>query len=1333
MSIADQLMALDMAGVPANDPSREALLQQMATQGRATAYQLGGIAPGAAAMLTIGAKDERGRDLPDQAPGFVYDTYARLGNLLPGLASGLANFGNAANIDAGTEQPVELKPLPGTQTAQEHVDAAKRSALAEVAHPTPETEEDARNIARGMNIGEAIAPVVPLAAYSKLPSVVSNTARMFIPATQDVLPIVALTKAAQQLPEPSVPEPRGSGIVQPLPDQPLRPIGEEGTTAPPPTAPQQPSLQPIQPLPQEPQSGWTEAQMAGAILAGGALAWAALKFGPRAISDSYDIVRGLYNGLPRDAAAVSKLYEDEALGRNLNMGPGAKLPDMPLPNNASGITRRFTANVQNSNAVIDEMDRAIAATKADGERAVAQNHQINQQGSLTTRMESQMRTGVSPSGRSGPSVITGRQMIDQMTADELETANRAAWARRELNNRADPARGGNPVTYNGAPLTMPGVDSNTLRIWRMQGEANPKIKAWLDNWDSIVDFANKDFEASQLITPGQAQRGRVLYPEWMPTVRQDGSIVHSWDPVRPDLEYAWNTPPVAAWDAQERWYDEAYRQMQLNSWRRQRLYQYENFINANPEYRGLLTWQPGPSEVHTNRMTIYTASGPKYVDVNNGPLYRALDNGPTQMGQVAGWVGGLRRALTSSVVGPLAMVGGNIFALKHAARFMIAGQSQLPRGIYKGYLDRALRRSTGVGLPWDPSTLAGVPYTIATDMGAAFAKNLGDILANNSHPLTNGLRAFIDQSGVDAWRDWLHNRYNASNLAQRAAQGVSGGGSYGIRDVTPRMIGQGGGRTVDPLHNVSPMQGHNSMMASPASPLGQLGQSAKRAALTTSVNMRSLIRDMHGVILDAINGFTYDLNRDNPAIMNRAGVPDTRYLGHIAQSMIGDPATMGSGKVSRYFINQLPLLNIATQATAAVSRSFKNHPIGYALGLMIPSFLLALSSQFSAINSGPEHVNHLDEHMSNAQKEANVIWYHGKGTDPNQNSQFSLPQPFRWFYPYANALIASALGVFKNDGFSQQALEHLLGEFFTKHLSTNTTKQMGQGAVENIPLAVSPLVSGLLALGGAKDPGRIGSALTENYQEDRPLNQGLLTPPTPTRIPGQEERGIWNGVINDDTLRGTLASIFASTGTSLFDITKHAFQRYDQTHDPMWVWKGVQSDWLQNAAEQNKELNIIWKANMPMSVHGPLDEQTNRAVANLRQTLHAEDDIRNAGMTRAHGVPLQLTGKSPVPDESQPEMRWLYVTMGQFARQVEKRNMPAISDMYKELQNIKDSPMMADEKRRIANEINMKISDAKHKLLSSIEVFNEFASQRMGGNVDISKKIDWNAGPGQFK
>jgi len=1318
---ADALMALDLAGVPANDPRREELLQQMVERGRGTVFQGGGIAPGAVSEVTPIAKDVQGQNTW-QLPGIAYDLYERFGKLLPAVASGLTNFANAP-----TGEEVTIPDIPGTESAKEHLAGATRWALENVPHPKPETEKDVQDLASGVNIGQAISPVVPMSLYARAPSAVGNIGRWFVPATQDVLPIVAITKGAQQLSEPKEQPatPDDSNVVPTAaPPTPVQPLSAQPFDVRPP----EPSLS--APPPQAQDTGWTPAQVGATILAGGAATWAVLKYGPRVVNDIADVVRGL-RGIPTTPEGVSRTLDDIAAGRNINTGIGTQTPSMPLPGNASGVTRRTAAYWQNENAVVDEIDKAVATSKQEADAMVAQNHQINQQGSMNTRMESQMRTGMSPTGRQGPSMIDNRMMVDQMTDGQRQVANWAAWARNELRNRADPARGGNPTTYGGIPLTLQNLDTNALLSMRAAGDADPAVKAWLDHWDDTVKFVRQDAELSGMITPGQAARGANLYPEWMPTVRQDGSVMHSWDPRHAEQVPGWTLPPTNAWDAQAMWYDRAYRDMQHNAWMRDRILRYDNFGQLNPEYRGMLTWADGPSET-ASRLTIYTSAGPRYVDVNNPWLYRTLKGGPTQIGNVAAWTAGFRRLLTSGVVGPLSAIGGNIFALKHMARYMIAGGSQLGPQLYKGYLDRALKQAIGHGVPWDPTVLYGVPRTAIGDMGSAFAKNFGDTLASSSHPITASLRPFIGQSGIDAWRDWLYHRYNTSNLGQRTAAGVSGGGSYGIREVTPRVFGEAGATAANPLHNVAPILDKNHLLASTSNPLGTLGQSVGRGLVTSSINLRSLIRDLHGAVLDAVNGFAYDLNRQNPAIMQQ-GRPNTRMLGHMAQSMIGDPATMGASTWARGIARSVPLANIGMQAMAATLRSFRDHPVNWSLGATIPMFLLSLGSQLSAITSGQDHVDYLQNHMSDQQKEANAIFFHGKGTTPDQHTELSLPQPFRWLYPYVNALTASALGVFRSDGLSLQSLEHMLSEFFSSHVSTSTVHQMGLGGTEALefPLSVPPAGSAAIAALTGRDPGRIGSSLVENVQQDRPLTQGIATGPTPSRIPGQEERGILNSIINEDSLRGVLQALVGSVGGTVLDLVKHGYERWDQTHDADWVIRGLKSDYAQTLAEQNKETNIIWNAHLPMSVHGPIDEQVNRSVANIRATINAEDDILHQGLTRKGGLPVQVTGSSPVPDD--PQMQQVYITMGRFAKQMEQRSMPQISDLYKELQTLKDSPMMADEKRRIANEINMKISAQKQELAGHIEGLNEFLSQMVGKNIDVSKRIDWKKGVEQFR
>jgi hypothetical protein len=584
------------------------------------------------------------------------------------------------------------------------------------------------------------------------------------------------------------------------------------------------------------------------------------------------------------------------------------------------------------------------------------------------------------------------------------------------------------------------------------------------------------------------------------------------------------------------------------------------------------------------------------------------------------------------------------------------------------------------------------------------------------------------QEGVDAMRDWMYNRYMNSNLAFRRSQGMSGGGSFETRDIRPQLQGVEGAHSLDPLANVAPTVARRSMIAT-AAPIG----SVQRGMVTSYINLRSLIRDIHGAILDAPNTHLFDVNRANPALASArtGGKMNYTRLAHAAQSLIGDPATRGGGVWAQKLASSVPFLNIGVQSTAATLRSFRDHPVAWSAAAITPLIGASLAQNLSAIVSGPQHIAHLDQHLSNQQRESNVIMYHGPGTNPDQHTEVSLPQPIRWLWPVVNDLVSSGIAGWRhtNDPDTLSHIAGALSEMFSHHVSTRVAQQVALGASELAPISFPPGVTAMMGLGGGTDVGRVVPQFVERYQEGRPLF-GTSTPGQPPKIPGQEGGPGEMSRSYSNALTTMIKGITGLVGDTAIKMTQGWRDRMRETNDVDWAMQGLTSDWKQTAAEQNRWGNSIWSAHLPVSRNGPIDEATSSAIRNIQATAGALQNERNLGLTRAKGLPVLTSGQSPVPPD--PQMQPLYFTVSKFAQVMNTKFMPGINDIYKQLEVLKNSPMTADEKTRIANQLDYQLTAKKQVLMGYIEKLNDQLSRMAGGRVDMTKGINWNRGVNQF-
>jgi hypothetical protein len=1297
----------------------------------------GTVPTGATAMVAPAYQDEQGQTHGTYPlMGFANDIYARFGRLLPGIASFALNKGvdpevAYANPDVYKNRgTVEIPPIPGTETAEKNVKDAERWAEANVPRPQPQNPQEAQWAAAGERVGEAISPILPMKAVDAL-GAAGGALRWFAPTLHDA-PVVAglttgLLAAGGATDKPSeAKEPKWEVELPQTAQQAAdtaKPAAATSWSVD--TSGALPGALHAAPPPSNVgmEQGTTPAWQVGAEVAAGlTAAWFGLKYGPRAINVTSDALRGI----ERDPAVVSKLLDDVTAGRAVP----DKIPAMPLPNDASGVTRRMAQSQLNQNAILDELAKGVTDSKAEADALIAKNHQINQAGTMNTRMEHQFRSGVSPSGRVGPSMMDNKIMVDQMTPAQQQLADNLAWAKNEWSNRTDPTRGGTPLG-GGDPLTFRNYDDNTIRSMIAQGEADPAVKAWYDHWKSTKDFVLDDAYQSSLITKSQYDQAQKLYQHWMPTVAQDGQIIHSWNPRSAGQYTGWELPPIKAWDAQASYYDSVYRDMTRNAWQRDWMNRLQSWTQNNPEYRGLIREVPAP---HAETLDIATANGQRFFEVNNPWLRNSFKN-PTTMAHALSWASKIRQMAQSASVGTMALAGGKFFAPIHMMRYMMGTAANLPREMYSGYIDRALRQSIGARIPgrFDPTAIPGIAAKAAQDVGSMFVKNMHDVLSNADHPDTRALKAFIGQSGVDSWRQWLNNRYMNTNLAARIEAGVSGGGGFGVRDVEPRQVGVKGAYARDPLHTVAPTVSNPSGLASRAPLSGPFGP-LKRGLVASYIDLKSLARDIHSAILDSPNAWAYDINRPNPEMMTH-GQLDKSRLAHYSQSVIGDPATHGTGAFAQSNAAKLMFYNIALQSGASTLRSFRDHPLTWAAGMISPLIMGSLAESISALVSGPEHVAHLEQHTSSQQKAANFFIYHGPGSDPNNHTEISLPQAARFLAPVIKELTHSFVGTWHalSDKSTYDKVVGAISEMFSHHVHTDLGAQMTSGAIDaaGFPIAMSPGATAAVTALGGKAPGNIPATIAENVNQNRPALGGMLSPSSQASIPGQEGGANEMSKSTWDALRGTLHSVFGIASDALINAAHNSGKRWDATHDPSWVLRGLASDYAQNTADQNRWGNILWNKQLPTSTRGPIDERVDRALDSLKATQNAAKDLQFQGLTRKGGEQLPVVRDNPVPED--PTMRSMYLSMSRTHAALSKTLLPQISDIYKQLETLKDTPMMAEEKRRLADDLTYKLTAKKQQVWGQIESLNDQLSYMAGGrHVDVSKPIHWGKGVEQF-
>ena len=126
-------------------------------------------------------------------------------------------------------------------------------------------------------------------------------------------------------------------------------------------------------------------------------------------------------------------------------------------------------------------------------------------------------------------------------------------------------------------------------------------------------------------------------------------------------------------------------------------------------------------------------------------------------------------------------------------------------------------------------------------------------------------------------------------------------------------------------------------------------------------------------------------------------------------------------------------------------------------------------------------------------------------------------------------------------------------------------------------------------------------------------------------------------------------------------------------------------------------------------------------------------DIRGEGFTKAtRGTPIAVTGESPVPPIDDPKMRNMYITMAEGGKMIEKAIMPRERDIRAQMDNLKTTPFMPDEKRRIGNKLSQELYAVISEKHAALLDLNARLSALAGGRHVDASRIHWDQGMDQF-
>jgi hypothetical protein len=775
--------------------------------------------------------------------------------------------------------------------------------------------------------------------------------------------------------------------------------------------------------------------------------------------------------------------------------------------------------------------------------------------------------------------------------------------------------------------------------------------------------------------------------------------------------------------------------MQRNDWQRFHLFRQQAIQDADPtaariiskpqavatgipnQQSNLLPGEP-PSSAVRRSITVQTSGGPVTWDVNSTPYYRNLTTNPQAMTAGSWFTNAARKLYQNLTTGPMGMALGHPFNATIALKDIPLIAANAPTGMWRGELDRAFNTR----LPFDPTQLIGTGTTMIKDAGTVIARHYADLLGSTSNPMSQNLRALLGDDKMNAFAAWMRHHIEQSNLATREAMGVGGGGNRSMVDFRANMPDQAGIFRDPTAGRVAPSLTQSRILDKLPMPV----QGNIRAFL----NLNNLIKDLFGVVADAPHSYIYDLNKDNAAFTPRA-------LASEVQQITGNPGTMGLGTQTQRFGKSVPFYNTSIQGAASVMRAFRDRPGSVAMTVIPVLLTLAAAEHLTALLSGPQHVDDLENRLSNDTRTRNAIIYHGHGSDINDKTQIPLVNEWQPLYQYISGLMGHGVGTWNalSDQGTFSRVVHTLAGMFEHHVEHDVAQRTVEGVVNaGVSPDVTPPISAAVGLLTGQQTNNVPQQLATNWFNGLPLTNQL------TSGGGQDKKGPPGQEGYDSLLTransGAFNAFFSALGagaSAAFDMGSGFAHRMSVDKDHEWAWRGLQEDYTQQWKDNTKFMNgMVWNNNTAQSSFGQLEERNNRMWRNVVSAAGANADIRGEGFSKqSRGVPLVMTKDTPVPAD--PQMRTLYEVMAQGAKGINRDVMPKISEIKTQMDNLRSSPFMPDEKRRIQNQLSNKLYQQNVVLHSRLLDLNAQMSGIAGGHVDLGGKIDWQGTVNQFK
>lgn len=1021
----------------------------------------------------------------------------------------------------------------------------------------------------------------------------------------------------------------------------------------------------------------------------------------------------------------------------------------PLPGQTMG---GIKAAVQDANDPLVRMVKEIDDNPTTAAQMVNRIHLDRNNLSVDQKAASFMESGHDPiTGIDMPSMRRFWEKTNALTEEESTAYVRKRYIENELDNRERNFETALKKGSSSDPeyrTAFPHLDSTALRAEVARADAMPAVKQ-LGHEATVINQRYMDWtEKMGFTTAADIAAVKSAHPSYLPSSDNKGRILGAWE-IR-------NTTPHSGLDSimihpnelEKQKYYQLYKQVVDNKFKTDMVDLVYRWQAKNPKEPKILEPHVGPpsGQVPGDWISSDQAKDVLYLRRNGDPQYHKVNNPQfhalMQEDQFAAHV--FMTALNRSknayqywTTGAGALLMGSAFMLKAFTYNMFTTAAIRPAKTSSGFIDAGVRGLTGgrVGLPGDVvGTGASMSYAIVADAMAQGAKVIGHMLQADAPTAANRvLRGILGDSVINAISTKMQYVWNQSMLHERRALGYSNVGGEGTKELTLNKVGATG----DKLYNPANAWDDSKLTSIPVLRQGQ----------RLLVNFKHIAETLHEIISDSASSSFYRLNNgEMPGMRWAKSSLDKETIGVMSRQLQGDAGVRGGSAKVRALTGALPYSNIAIQDANRLGSAFNNNPGGTIMGLTMALGTAAAASLLSALEYGPEALEHLENEISRGNQSGGIQLYM-PGVSVDQRVVLPISQRERPFYPVIQAGVHGVLDTIHafQDGTNLDTIKETLMDMLGRYMTVDTLEKSVAGASSMLSPSVAPALDALVGattgkhltmdlerIGGDAVPGMTPNARPMQDRLSTPLGGG--NPGGPDTVRGGDSAGSGTPIV---LMRHLLSSMLGVGGAFMSKAMESVFDQSKAGKTPADIVSSLPGLWAQGFMDNTPQGNMIWGNRIALTKNTPVADDVHNKLNFLRPLQSAMSDATNGTLTRADGVERPVPGhESKLPTD--PIMFLIYQGLaGQMQSSINAYFVPRMHDTEKLLYDNDHSGLSPETVRVRHNEIsrqyNQQMKELQSALDSMMDQRTEYLKQFGATKPFRIETVDWSKGVEQFR